>query len=342
MRIIVRSLNGDSVELDLEASTTMTQFKNHIEERMHVPAGSQRLIYAGTQLEDVACSSWRSRHNRSDVSTALGLPAMPDGTELTLEHHGLQKGSVINLVQKATVFTRPRTPVQGEREIHNPTPVEPLRPYSPDNRAYSADNRAHSADNRAQRQRAAPPEVGPFMPMDAEADEAFTRLPALLDALPDLEALRLLRPLLQRRPALRAALLADDQMMPGSHVAASPYMQVGSHVAAPAYMQGSHVAAPYMQGSHVAAAPYILPGSHVAAGITGVPMMQMAAAPPQYYMGCAIHVWSNSKQRWYPGEVVNVAEVDSGAIPQGSIEVAFQLGRKWIAPMDVPRMLIPG
>mmetsp|Transcript_40683 Transcript_40683/g.82016 ORF Transcript_40683/g.82016 Transcript_40683/m.82016 type:complete len:271 (-) Transcript_40683:149-961(-) len=266
MRISVRSLTGDAVELDLEPTSTMAQLKTAIEAAMQVPVDSQRLIYAGAQLEDVACEAWRSR--RGDLSSALGYSAVPDGTPLTLEHHGLQKGSVINLVQKATVFAP-----HGSSQLQA-SPVgsgEALPPRMP-----------------------AGPEVGSLHPTGAAGTVPdHTKLAALLEALPDLEALRLLRPLLLRRPALRAALLADEQLLPAS-----------------------------------AAGPGPTPAGDV-------------TAAPRYRIGASISVWSNSKQRWYPGEVVNVAEVTMGNIPQGSVEVAFQMGRKWIAPADVPRMLGP-
>jgi len=59
-------------------------------------------------------------------------------------------------------------------------------------------------------------------------------------------------------------------------------------------------------------------------------------------VGNLVSVWSNSAQKWFAGEVVAVAEVPSNEIPKGSVEVVFPLGRKWVAPADVPHVLGPG
>jgi len=71
-----------------------------------------------------------------------------------------------------------------------------------------------------------------------------------------------------------------------------------------------------------------------------------AAAPPVvsgFKRGDALSVWSNSAQRWCAGTVVDLAEIEragrTGTIPGGSVEVEFELGRKWIAPQDVARVL---
>lgn len=39
------------------------------------------------------------------------------------------------------------------------------------------------------------------------------------------------------------------------------------------------------------------------------------------------------------GEVVQVAKELNGKIPGGSVEVSFELGRKWIAPQDLAKAL---
>uniref|UniRef100_A0A7S0FFH5 Ubiquitin-like domain-containing protein n=1 Tax=Pyrodinium bahamense TaxID=73915 RepID=A0A7S0FFH5_9DINO len=282
MRITVRSLGGDAAELDLEPSTTMAQLKVSIEAAMRIPVANQRLIYAGTQLEDVACPAWRARRGTCELSAALGHAAVLDGTPLTLEQHGLQKGSVVNVVHRATAPAR-----EGAQ----------LQERAPSKRA------AAPTGSGEVRGPAAPmPSVGPLVAAagaDVAGAGASTAegIAAGLEALPDLEVLRLLRPLLRRRPALRAALLADEQSFP-------------------------------------ALAPSARPGLPLA-------LAQAPLGAPPYRIGDPISVWSNSKQRWYAGEVVNVADGTTGNVPQGSVEVAFQLGRKWIAPADVPRMLGP-
>lgn len=282
MHISVRSLAGHVAELDLDPSTTMAQLRAAIEAAMAVPSVSQRLIYAGVQLEDVACPAWRARQGSSGFSAALGLTDVLDGSPLTLEHHGLQKGSIINLVQRAI-------PAGASEVRHRPPEVGPM--------VAGADDVGGGAA----------PTVG------------SGTLASCLEVLTDLEALRLLRPLLQRRPALRAALLADEQV-------SLPWVPAAPAAMAPAAAAHEAMAAPLG-----------------AASLGSVPGVAAAApALPQYRVGDGTFVWSNSKQRWYPGEVVNVSEITVGNIPQGSVEVAFQLGRKWIAPADVPRFLARG
>ncbi|CAE7413107.1 unnamed protein product [Symbiodinium pilosum] len=114
MRITVRSLTGassldtakpvnegkvEAADLDLEPDTTMQGLRTAVQAALGIPAAEQRLVYAGTQLEDRVTSAWRARRSGA-LAAALGLEQLPDGAWLTLEHHGIQKGSVLNVVRK--------------------------------------------------------------------------------------------------------------------------------------------------------------------------------------------------------------------------------------------------
>mmetsp|Transcript_11501 Transcript_11501/g.27127 ORF Transcript_11501/g.27127 Transcript_11501/m.27127 type:complete len:230 (-) Transcript_11501:4-693(-) len=229
MRITVRSLNGEAAELDVDPDTTMLGLRQAVQAALSIPAPEQRLIYAGTQLEEFVTPAWRARRSSGALAAALNLDKLPDGTPLTLEHYGIQKGSVLNVVRKVASATGACC---GEREerpgldgtiAFDRTPGAPARPL------------------------------------------------AQLEALNDLELLVLLRPLLRKRPTLRAALLAEE-----------PHERCED-----AWRRGDR---------------------------------------------CS--VWSNSARRWCEGEVVTVADQTSDKIPLGSVEVAFELGRKWVAPTD--------
>mmetsp|Transcript_88201 Transcript_88201/g.175180 ORF Transcript_88201/g.175180 Transcript_88201/m.175180 type:complete len:286 (-) Transcript_88201:299-1156(-) len=187
MRISVRSLNGEAADLELEPSTTMADLKAAIASKMHVPAEDQRLIYAGFQLEDTVCEAWRKRRGNSAYIQALGANQLPDGAPLTLEHHNIQKGSVINMVQRAA--------------------------RKPDSQPGSEGTCAHTgggaAAAAAEPQGAVLPMEEPILgPMVAAHDDPVEVLGPRLDALSDQDALRVLQPFLQSRPFVRAQIVA--------------------------------------------------------------------------------------------------------------------------------------
>ncbi|CAL1154327.1 unnamed protein product [Cladocopium goreaui] len=260
MRITIRSLNGENAELDVEPDTTILGLRQFVEDALKIPALEQRLIYAGTQLEELVTPLWRQRRSTGALAAALGLDKLPDGAPLTLEHYGIQKGSVLNVVRKVSIdATRSAACAESLSRVSLPGPPGP-GPTGP------------------------PPRPGATGPSLAQLDE-----------LNDLELLVLLRPLLRKRPTLRAALLAEGDAAPYG-ASAGPMGPVG------------------------------FPG---ASGMQG---------PWQPGERCL--VWSNSAQRWCDGEVVQVAkELVDGKIPGGSVEVSFELGRKWIAPQDLAKAL---
>ena len=58
------------------------------QDALKIPTSEQRLIYAGTQLEELVTPLWRQRRSSGALAAALGLDKLPDGAPLTLEHYG--------------------------------------------------------------------------------------------------------------------------------------------------------------------------------------------------------------------------------------------------------------
>eukprot|EP00434_Breviolum_minutum_P013148 symbB.v1.2.011587.t3/scaffold771.1/size163808/7 len=123
------------------------------------------------------------------LAAALGLDKLPDGAPLTLEHYGIQKGSVLNVVRKVSL-DQTRSAACAEslsrgslREPgHSPVVGPPVTQL---------------------------PAAAPCAPCAPCTPCGVGPSPAQLEALNDLELLVLLRPLLRKRPTLRAALLAE-------------------------------------------------------------------------------------------------------------------------------------
>lgn len=290
----MRSLNGEGAELDLEPRTTVAELREAVEAALDIPAQEQRIVYAGSQLDEVASEAWRKRRSSGALAAALGLDQLPDGAPLTLEHHGIQKGSCLNVVRKISSGL-PRTghsisgeePSESSGVVAGPTMVPP----SP--------NSAGSPTSFDPGRSASSTQVG--------VGTAGAHLAPQLAELNDLELLVLLRPLLRKRPNLRNAMLAEE-------------MPNGS------YSQLPSSAASASAGGAVAAC-----------GGGGYAAATQASLP--FEKGDAVSVWSNSAQKWCDGKVTCMAQEATSKIPQGSVQVEFEMGSKWIAPADVQRYL---
>lgn len=305
MKISIRTLTGEAAELDIPPTTTIAQLRLYVQDALNIPAPEQRFVYAGTQLQEEVTPAWRARRGSGEVASALGVASLPDGTPLTLEHYGLQKGSVINVVRRA-ISSSPQSTAESSAATAELQPEGPRINWSSTPNARPA---AAAAGVPSQEKLPKVVESG------GGGSGKLELLGAQLDGFSDLDLLTLLRPVLHRRPALRAALLAED---PGAAASAGSVQLSPAPSAADS--QGP------LQGAQQPARQVPFPAN---------------PAKPRFSPGDRVSVWSNSAQKWFPGEVVEVATVQDNMIPQGAVAVSFELGRKWIAPADVPRTLAP-
>ncbi|CAE8625835.1 unnamed protein product, partial [Polarella glacialis] len=78
-------------------------------------------------LDEFASEAWRQRRSAGALAAALGLDLLADGTPLTLEHYGIQKGSVLNVVRKVSAPS-PSACCAEESQTLQPTTLPPAAP----------------------------------------------------------------------------------------------------------------------------------------------------------------------------------------------------------------------
>ena len=52
MRIFIKSLNGNTITVDVKPSDTIKSLKSKVFDKLQVPPDNQRLLYSSSQLED--------------------------------------------------------------------------------------------------------------------------------------------------------------------------------------------------------------------------------------------------------------------------------------------------
>jgi len=305
MPLQIRSLSGESEQIEIEPSSTIRELKETIQVQMNIPIEEQRLVYAGKQLEEAVTEAWRRARSEGGGVLAVDAAALPLGSPLTLEHYAIQKHSVVNIVIRKNGNAVPASDTEPRPSPSTPGAPPLARQVTPPQGQAAPQGPTLEFMEPRSRNPAVPAGRGGGYNMSSADAELYSQLNGMSEA----ALLSVLGPLLESRPQLASVLLQGS---------------------ANGRLRGvDPVEDTYVPNAATAA-------SSRADAMQRQPTQQHQPQGDGFRRGDKVSVYSNSAQRWCHGEVINVCVSNGGKIPVGAVEVQFELGQKWISPQDIP------